>query len=98
MGVDKVNPTCFGGGYWGVYGYHLGCVEVGCRVQAGIPMLAFHVGRWVCAGHSVSEGIRGHKDVMQVGDWDAVIERWTVGMCGEIGQYREGCGLMRLRE
>lgn len=43
-------------------------------------------------------GICGHKDGVQVAYWDAVIERWTVGMCEEIGRYREGCGLMRLRE
>lgn len=71
---------------------------VGCKVQAGIPMLAFHVGEWVCAGHSVSEGICGHKDGMEAGDWDAVIESRTVDVWGEISRHREGCGLMQLRE
>lgn len=56
-----------GGGYRGVHWHHLGYVEVGCKVQAGISMLAFHVGGWVDAGHSVSKGICGHKDGMEAG-------------------------------
>lgn len=98
-----MNPTCFGGEYWSAYGYHLGYVEVGCTVQAtplsqDSPMLAFHTGGWVCAGHSVSGDISGHKDIMQVGDWDAVRKKRAVDICGDIGWYREGCSLMRLRE
>lgn len=48
----------------------------------------------MCAGHSVSKGICGHKDVMQVGDWDAMAERQMVDVRGGIGGYREVCGLM----
>lgn len=44
----------------------------------------------MCAGHSVSKGICGHKDVMQVSDWDAVAERQTVDVGGRGNQWVQG--------